>query len=92
MTGVVLTAALYRSILLGLLSGAVATLTARQMEVGGLKMSWEDALISGAIICLTTIITRGLGEGSYDQNRANTNNVNASDVPVAAPGVTVTKP
>lgn len=92
MTAIVLTAALYRSILLGVLNGAVTALTARQMEVNGHKLGWEDCLISGAIIALTTVITRGLGEGSYDANRAATGNMNASDVPMASDKVTVSKP
>lgn len=78
-------AAFLRAILLGVLTGGVTTLTSRQQD-----MSWEDALIAGAIVLLTTIIARGGLEGSYDSHRAAEGNLNKGDVPVASDKVTVT--
>ena len=86
-TNPVFDAAFIRGALLALLTGAVTTLTSKQQG-----LSWEDALIAGAIVLITTLIARTGLEGGYDANRARTNNVNAGDVPVAADGVTVTKP
>jgi len=86
-TNPVFDAAFIRGALLALLTGAATTLTSKQQD-----MSWEDALIAGAIVLITTLIARIGLEGGYDANRARTNNVNAGDVPMAATGVTVTKP
>lgn len=87
----VITAAFYRAVLIGLLTGAVTTLTARQQEINNQQLSWENALISGVITCATIILARGGLEGGYDANRAATGNLNQSDVPMAAPNVTVEK-
>jgi hypothetical protein len=85
MTGsAVLDAAFIRAALLSLLTGAVTTLTARQQE-----QSWEQALIAGAILALTTLIARAGLEGAYDTRRAVSGNMNEGDVPVASPKVEV---
>jgi len=85
--GPVLGAAFYRAALLSMLTGAVTALTARQQD-----QSWEDCLIAGAIVLISTLIARAGLEGGYDANRATNNDVNKGDVPVAAPNVTVTQP
>jgi hypothetical protein len=87
--GAVLTAALYRSLLVGLLTGVVTALTARQQSINGVNLSWENAIIAGVISACTIILARGLGEGTYDANRAATGNMNAGDVPVASDKVAV---
>ena len=92
----VLNAAIGRAFVVSVLVGALTVLTTRQLniDVAGITAhpSWEDALIAGAVAFITGFLARGFGEGGYDVNRANNNNINAGDVPVAATGVTVTKP
>jgi hypothetical protein len=82
----VLNAAFRRAFMLSVLTGAVTALTARQQD-----QTWEDCLIAGIIVLLTTLIARGGFEGGFDANRALNNNVNRGDVPMAAAGVTVTQ-
>jgi len=83
----VLNAAFRRAFMLSVLTGAVTALTARQQD-----QLWEDCLIAGFIVLLTTLIARGGFEGGFDANRAINNNVSRGDVPMAAAGVTVTQP
>lgn len=85
--GPVLGAAFYRAAMLALLTGAVTALTSRQQG-----LSWEDCLIGGAIVLITTLIARAGLEGGYDANRATNNDLNKGDVPVAAPNVEIIKP
>ena len=83
-TNPVFDAALGRAFLLALLTGAVTALTTKQQG-----QSWEQALIAGAIVMLTTLIARGGLEGGYDARRASSGNINAGDVPSASPKVEV---
>ncbi len=69
--------AFQRSAILGLLTGLVTALTSRQQD-----LSWEDALIAGAVVLLTTIIARGGIEGAYDGQRQSEGNVTKADVQV----------
>jgi hypothetical protein len=46
-------------------------------------VAWEQAVVAGAIPMLLAFLSL-LGFGAVDQNRANQNIINASDVPVAA--------
>ena len=52
----------------------------------------KTIVIASVGAALTVLGFRGGGEGLYDRNRANTGNMNAGDVPMASPDVTVTKP
>lgn len=80
----VLDAALKRAAILAVLLGVSAFVGARQQG-----LDWEPAIYAGVGALVLTLITRGLGEGGYDSNRAANNQVNDGDVPVAASGVTV---
>ena len=59
-------------------------------------ISEQDRLLyaigMGVIAAFSAFGIRAGGEGRYDTRRAETNNINAGDVPVAAPNVTVTEP
>jgi hypothetical protein len=80
-------AAFRRAALHGCLLGALAFMGARQQG-----LDWENSVYAflGALVAL--LISRGAVEGGYDNRRAQNNNVNAGDVPMAAAGITVTKP
>jgi hypothetical protein len=83
----VLDAAFKRAALIGALLGVLAFIGARQQGI-----DWEQSIYGGVGAFVAALLSRGLGEGAYDSNRAARNDVNAGDVPMAAPGVTVTKP
>jgi len=84
--GDVFNAAFKRAAVIGIIIAAISALTAHQQG-----LSWDAALTGAAILFLTTLLTRGLGEGGYDNNRAVTGNANAGDVPVASAKLNVTK-
>lgn len=67
--------AFQRSTILGVLTGVVTALTSRQQD-----QSWEQCLIAGAIVLLTTVIARGGLEGAYDGQRQAEGSVAKSDV------------
>jgi hypothetical protein len=90
-TNDVLNAAMLRAFLISLVTGALTTLTTRQLDVGVLSPSWEDALTAGGVAFLTTFLARGFGEGGYDSHRASVGDANAGDVPVASDKLTVEK-
>lgn len=64
--------------------------------VGLLTWATTDDLktitIAAGVAALTALGFRGMVEGSFDAHRAQTNDVRASDVPVAAPNVQVIEP
>ena len=82
-------AAFQRGLIQSLLTFAVTTLTTRQVEVANVQVSWESALIAGAIAGLGILITRFAGEGAYDGFRQSAGTVNSSDVQTNAPAVVV---
>lgn len=84
--GDVFNAAFKRAAVIGAILAAIAALTSHQQG-----LDWDASLTGAAIIFLTTLLTRGLGEGGYDTNRANNGDANAGDVPVASAKLTVTK-
>lgn len=63
------------------------------MFVGLITWSQTDdtktIVIAAGVAALTALGFRGLGEGAFDNGRAVNNDVRNSDVPVAAPLVTV---
>lgn len=85
----VLNAALGRAFIISLLSGALVTITTRQLDVADVTPSWEECLLAGAVAFITAFLSRGFGEGLYDQQRAANGNINAGDVPVASDKVDV---
>jgi hypothetical protein len=80
----VLASAFNRSLIVAGLTGVLSILTSYQQG-----QTWEQAIVAGLIIAITAVIARLGLEGGYDMNRANNNNVNPGDVPVAAKGVDV---
>jgi len=84
-------AAFQRGLIQAVLTFAVTALTTRQVEVNGVQVSWESALIAAAIAGLGILVTRFGGEGAYDGFRQSAGTVNSSDVQTNAPAV-VLKP
>jgi len=82
-------AAFQRGLIQALLTFAVTALTTRQVEVNNVQVSWESALIAGAIAGLGILVTRFGGEGAYDGFRQSAGTVNSSDVQTNAPAVVV---
>ena len=87
MSNPVINAAMTRAAMIGLLLGVLAFIGARQQGI-----DWEQAIYGGVGAFVASVLSRGFGEGLYDSNRAANNNVNAGDVPMAAPDVVVTEP
>jgi hypothetical protein len=81
--GAVFTAAFFRGLMLALLSGAGAAVSA--MLAG---MDDRSAILTGVAVFATTMTGRVLAEGGYDANRAKTGDIHSSDVGV---GQTITK-
>jgi len=78
-------AAFQRGIIQAILTFAVTTLTTRQVEVNNVQVSWESAIIAGAIAGLGILVTRFGGEGAYDGFRQSAGTVNSSDVQTNQP-------
>jgi hypothetical protein len=62
----------------------LAFMGARQQGI-----NWENSIYAfiGAVVAL--LVSRGVFEGGWDSHRADTGNMNASDVPMASPKVEV---
>ena len=74
-TSSTMTTALIRAFYSAIIAGALAGLTAMQQG-----LSDREAIISGAIVALGILSTRGLLEGAYDTQRDATGDVRGSDV------------
>jgi hypothetical protein len=79
--------AFLRGLYMALGSGLVAFLPA-----WAVTDDLKAPIISGAMAALFALGFRGGFEGNFDNQRAETNDIRNSDVPVAAPDVTVTEP
>jgi hypothetical protein len=85
-----LQSAFVRSIFLAIVSGLTTVLMTRQIEAGdGTPTSWEECLVAGGIVALTTITARLGFEGGYDARRQTEGTVNPSDVQTNPPAVVV---
>ncbi len=82
-------AAFQRGLIQAVLTFSVSALTTRQVEVNNVQVSWESAIIAGAIAGLGILVTRFGGEGAYDGFRQSAGTVNTSDVQTNAPAIVV---